>query len=211
LLLLLALLLAGGLAAFVPHVQLAPVAPAIVTPDSTTFTVGSPGRFVISTTGSPTAALGESGFLGGHLSFIDNGDGTATLSGTPIAGSAGVYHFKVVATNGVAPDATQAFRLTIVRAATSLAAAPAVSLSPVNLLSLSATLTGPGGVPLTGQPLTFTAGGATLCQALTDTSGGASCLSLGGVLAVVLAGHYQAVFAGNGTYAPSRSESPLLG
>jgi hypothetical protein len=32
-----------------------------------------------------------------------------------------------------------------------------------------------------------------------------------GVLAVVLAGHYQAVFAGNGTYAPSTAESPLLG
>jgi hypothetical protein len=204
-------LLAGGLAAFVPHVHLVPGAPVIITPDSTTFTIGLPGRFTIKTTGSPAPALGESGFLGGHLSFLDNGDGSATLSGTPLPGSAGVYPFKIVATNGVPPDATQTFTLTIARAATSLTAAPAVSLSPVNLLSLNATLTGPGGVPLTGQPVTFTAGGTTLCQVLTDSSGGASCLSVSGVLAVVLAGHYQAVFAGDGTYAPSRSESPLLG
>ena len=47
------------------------------------------------------------------MSFTDNGDGTATLAGTPAAGTNGIYHFTVSATNGVSPDATQAFTLTV--------------------------------------------------------------------------------------------------
>ena len=46
------------------------------------------------------------------MTFVDNGDGTATLSGTPDVGSGGIYTFTITATNGVAPDATQTFTLT---------------------------------------------------------------------------------------------------
>ena len=44
---------------------------------------------------------------------MNNGNGTATLSGTPAAGAAGAYAFTFTATNGVMPDATQAFTLTV--------------------------------------------------------------------------------------------------
>ena len=47
------------------------------------------------------------------MTFTDNGDGTATLAGTPAAGTNGIYHFTINATNGVSPDATQAFTLTV--------------------------------------------------------------------------------------------------
>ena len=47
------------------------------------------------------------------MTFTDNGDGTATLAGTPAAGTSGVYHFTIDATNGVNPDATQSFTLTV--------------------------------------------------------------------------------------------------
>ena len=45
------------------------------------------------------------------MTFVDNGDGTATLSGTPPDGTAGDYDLTIKAANGVGSDATQAFVL----------------------------------------------------------------------------------------------------
>ena len=72
-----------------------------------------PGTFTITTTGFPTAGLSESGALPGGVSFVDNGNGTATLSGTPAAGSGGTYTLSITAANGVTPEAEQTFTLTI--------------------------------------------------------------------------------------------------
>ena len=49
------------------------------------------------------------------MRFTDNGDGTATISGTPAKAAAGVYPLTLTArnTNGTA---TQAFTLTVTRA-----------------------------------------------------------------------------------------------
>ena len=47
------------------------------------------------------------------MTFTDNGDGTATLAGTPAAGTGGSYPLTITAANGTAPDATQAFTLTV--------------------------------------------------------------------------------------------------
>ena len=47
------------------------------------------------------------------MSFIDNGNGTATLGGTPAAGANGVYEFSITASNGVGSPATQTFTLTV--------------------------------------------------------------------------------------------------
>ena len=88
-------------------------APAITSADSATFTEGSAGSFTVTTTGTPTAALSESGNLPDGVTFSDNGDGTATLAGTPAAGAGGSYTFSIGATNGVAPDASQSFTLTV--------------------------------------------------------------------------------------------------
>src|SRR6185437_1730371 len=88
-------------------------APSIISANSTTFTVGTAGSFTITSTGFPTAALLESGVLPGGISFVDNSDGTATLSGTPAAGTGGSYPFTISASNGVSPDASQSFTLTI--------------------------------------------------------------------------------------------------
>src|SRR6185437_3882384 len=88
-------------------------APAITSANSTTFTVGTAGSFTITSTGFPTAALLESGALPGGISFLDNSDGTARLSGTPAAGSGGSYPFTISASNSVSPDASQSFTLTV--------------------------------------------------------------------------------------------------
>jgi hypothetical protein len=88
-------------------------APAITSAASTTFTVGTQGSFSVLTTGSPTAAVTESGALPSGVTFADNGDGTATLAGTPAAATSGSYPITITAANGVSPDATQHFTLTV--------------------------------------------------------------------------------------------------
>jgi hypothetical protein len=89
-------------------------APTIISSASTTFTAGIEGTFTVHTTGVPTATLSLTGTQPSWLSFIDNTDGTATLTGIPDPGSNPSYPFTITATNGVAPDAVQSFTLFVV-------------------------------------------------------------------------------------------------
>ena len=101
--------------------------PAITSSSGTIFTVTLPGRFTIASTGSPTPSLTETGTLPSGVTFIDNGNGTATLSGTPGPYVDGIYDLTITAHNGVGTDATQNFVLTVNPAAdlvASLSAAP---------------------------------------------------------------------------------------
>ena len=66
--------------------------------------------------GVPTPALTESGALPSGVTFQDNGNGTATLSGTPSAGSNGTYPLTITANNGVSPNANQSFTLKVTQA-----------------------------------------------------------------------------------------------
>ena len=87
---------------------------AITSANSATFVVGASGTFTVNATGNPTPAITRSGdALPSGVTFVDNGDGTATLSGGPVAGTGGVYNFTFTASNGVGPDATQSFTLTV--------------------------------------------------------------------------------------------------
>ena len=91
----------------------APTAPAITSADRATFAVGSAGSFTVASSGFPTPALSTRGVLPAGLSFTDNADGTATIAGTAAAGIGGVYRLTFTASNGVNPDATQEFTLTV--------------------------------------------------------------------------------------------------
>ena len=93
-------------------VETGAAAPAITSANGTTFTAGSPGDFTFITTGSPAATLSETNSLPSGVTFTDNGDGTATLSGTPGAG--GVYSLNIQANNGSVQTASQAFTLTVI-------------------------------------------------------------------------------------------------
>ena len=88
-------------------------APAVTSLGSTTFTVGTAGTFTVTATGFPQDTLKEVGMLPAGVTFTDNGNGTATLAGTPNAGRGRIYSFTITAANGVAPDATQTFTLTV--------------------------------------------------------------------------------------------------
>ena len=87
--------------------------PAITSASSTAFTVGTPGTFSVTTTGSPTAKITESGALPSGVTFVDGGNGTATLAGTPAAGTNASYPITITAANGVGSNATQSFTLTV--------------------------------------------------------------------------------------------------
>jgi hypothetical protein len=87
--------------------------PVITSAGSTTFTEGSVEDFTVTSTGTPTPALTEHGHLPAGITFTDNGDGTADLAGTPAAGSNGVYTLTIDAKDGVNPEASQTFTLTV--------------------------------------------------------------------------------------------------
>ena len=84
--------------------------PAITSGNSAAFTVGQGGNFTVTATGSPTPTLTELGALPSGVIFKDNGNGTATLSGAPVA--SGTYHFTITTQNS-AGDFTQSFTLTV--------------------------------------------------------------------------------------------------
>jgi hypothetical protein len=85
---------------------------AITSAASASFTIGSPGTFIVTSTGFPTDVLTESGKLPTGLSFVDQGSGTALLSGTAGVGTSGSYKITITAKNSGA-TVTQKFTLTI--------------------------------------------------------------------------------------------------
>ena len=126
----------------------------ITSPASATSTVGQAGTITVTTTGVPNCALSESGALPAGVTFTDNGDGTATLTGTPALGTGGTYPFTITAANGIGSQASQAFTLTV------SAATPCTITSTTD----HATFT----VGQAGTPVTFTSNGPPTC-AWTET------------------------------------------
>jgi hypothetical protein len=95
-------------------IAVAPVAPQITSIGSDTVPGGSPFSYAVTAAGTPTPALGLSSqtSLPAGVTFTDNLDGTATLAGASSV-APGVYTSTLQAANGVSPDATQAFTLTV--------------------------------------------------------------------------------------------------
>ena len=69
---------------------------------STTFTAGVAGSFLVTTDppGPPAPSITEYGARPTGVGFVDNQNGTATLSGTPAAGSNSTYVFTITAVSG---------------------------------------------------------------------------------------------------------------
>jgi hypothetical protein len=88
-----------------------PVAPTITSANSTTFINGSPSTFAVTATGSPTPTLTKTGTLPTGVTFVDNGNATATIAGTP--STSGSYSLTITAHNTATPDAVQTFLLTV--------------------------------------------------------------------------------------------------
>ena len=105
-------------AVLVPQTQ----PPAITSANVATFTQGAAASFLVTTTGFPVAHLAEAGALPAGVGFVDNGNGTGTLGGTPSA--PGTFVLTLSAGNGVGAGAVQTFTLTV------LGGGPIATLSP---------------------------------------------------------------------------------
>ena len=114
--------------------------PAITSANSTTFTAGTSGNFPVTATGTPAPTFSETGAL---PSGVTLNSGTGVLSGTPAAGTGGTYKITITAQNGVAPNATQAFTLTVDQAA---------AISSANTTTFSVGVAGAFTVTATGVP-----------------------------------------------------------
>ena len=83
--------------------------PVISGPSSATYAVGTLGLTNFSASGYPVPAFTESGALPAGVKFVDNKDGTATLSGTPTV--SGIFPITVTAKNTIG-TANLSFTLT---------------------------------------------------------------------------------------------------
>ena len=122
--------------------------PMITSAAASTLTVGTAGTFTFTTTGTPTPQLTLSGPRPTWLSYVDNGDGTATLSGTPDAGSDSSYTFTLTAANGVLPNEAQIFILVAATNGIGLGATQAFMLTVSGIATPTPTPTPtPSGTP----------------------------------------------------------------
>ena len=125
-----------------------PLAPAITSASTASFTAGTAGAFTVTATGSPTPKIGNAGTLPSGVTLVDHRDGTATLSGTPGPGTAAAYRLTITAANGVLPDATQSFTLTVAVPGSPLAPA----ITSASTASFTAGTAGAFTVTATGSP-----------------------------------------------------------
>ena len=85
-------------------------APAFTSAASAAFQVGVAGSLTVAASGAPAPTLSEAGALPSGVTFTAT---TGLLAGTPGPGTAGTYPLQFTASNGIAPDAVQAFTLTV--------------------------------------------------------------------------------------------------
>ncbi len=113
--------------------------PVFTSANHATFVVGKASTFTVATSATPTPALSELSTLPAGLTFTDNHDGTATLSGTPAANTGITEHLVFLAFNG--KSATQTFTLTINQApvVTTQPASQTVAAGHLTTLTAAAT------------------------------------------------------------------------
>jgi putative cofactor-binding repeat protein len=164
-------------------------APAITSAPATTFTVGTPGTFLVTMSGSPIPTIAVSGSLPVGVTFLDNGNGTGTLSGTPAPGTGGVYSLTFTAANGVLPNGTQSFTLTVTQA-------PAITSA--NATTFVAGSANNFTVTTSGYPVgTITIGGVSLPAGVSFVDNGNGTATLSATTALAAGGTYALTFTAN--------------
>ena len=175
--------------------------PSVTSANSTTFTTGAAGTFTVTTSGAPNPALSKTGALPSGVTFVDNGNGTATLSGTPAAGTGGSYPITITANNGVSPNGTQSFTLTVDQA-------PAVTSA--NQATFAEGSAGSFTVTTSGNPTSSLGETGTLPTGVTFVDNGNGAATLAGTPAAATRGSYPiTITAGNGV-SPNATQSFTL-
>jgi hypothetical protein len=176
-------------------------APVITSASVTTFTVGSAGTFTVTATGTPTPSITATGALPSGVTFTDNGNGTATLAGTPATGTGGTYSLNIKAQNGLGSGATQTFTLTVDQA-------PAITSAS------SATFTiGQSGsftVTASGFPIAALSESGALPSGVTFVDNGNNTATLSGIPAPGSNSSYTITITGNNGVSPNGTQTFTL-
>ena len=168
-------------------------APAITSAATTTFTVGTAGTFSVTATGTPAATFSTTSTLPSGVTLTTAG----VLSGTPGAGTGGTYPITIAAQNGVSPNATQSFTLTVDQApAISSAAATTFTVGTAGTFSVTAT----------GTPAPTFSTTSTLPSGVTLTTGGV----LSGTPAAATGGAYPITITASNSVTPNATQSFTL-
>ena len=133
-------------------------APAITSPASTTFTVGTAGSFSVTATGAPAPTFAATGTLPSGVSLSNTG----SLFGTPATGTAGSYPITITASNGNLPNATQSFTLTVAKKPQTITFGP-IAGQPFNASPFTIT----GASATSALPLAFTSSTTSVCTVTT--------------------------------------------
>ncbi|HTW22945.1 MAG TPA: LamG-like jellyroll fold domain-containing protein, partial [Candidatus Baltobacteraceae bacterium] len=180
------------------------VAPAITSANNTSFMIGTAGSFTVTSTGTPTPTLSETGTLPSGVTFANNGNGTATLAGTPASGTAGSYPLTITASNGVGTNATQSFTLTIT------AANQAPAITSANGTTFTVGTVGTFTVTSTGTPTPTLSESGALPSGVTFTNNGNGTATLAGTPASGTGGSYPlTITATNGVGSPATQSFTL--
>ncbi len=184
--------------------------PAITSMASTTFTVGTTGRFTVSATGVPFAPrlmISDPGArLPRGVSFVAWRNATATLAGTPAPGSAGSYRFTLRAANEVTPVTTQRFTL-FVNSPPVIASAGAATFTVGTAGRFRITTRG---FP-SGPAFAIFDGGAKLPEGLSFVANHNATASISGRPAIGTAGTYPLTLtASNGVFPPASQAFTII-
>ena len=159
-------------------------APAFTSGASPSFGLGTPGTYLIQTSGYPAAALSKVGALPAGLTFTDNHDGTATISGTPTDVTSSTAYVSINASSA-AGTSTQTLALNL---------GPVPTISSLNSASFASGQNGSFTIRTQGNPtpaitlegplpdgLTFVDNGdgtASISGTPTNPSGGSATVTL---------------------------------
>lgn len=151
------------------------VPPTITSANNTTFTVLSAGTFTITTTGAPTPSITYTGSLPSGVSLVDNGDGTATISGTAASGTVGSYPITITASNSALPDATQNFTLNVIKADQTINVTTSAPSSASNGSTFNVAATATSGLTVAITTSGVCSGSGNGSATVTITSGTGTC------------------------------------
>ena len=175
--------------------------PTITSANSTTFETNQAGSFTVDTSGYPAPALSETGALPSGVTFVDNGDGTATLAGTPAAGTGGSYPLQITASNGVSPDAVQSFVLTVDEPPT---------ITSANSATIETNQSGSFTVDTSGYPLVALSETGALPSGVTFVDNGDGTATLAGTPAAGTGGSYPLQITASNGVSPDAVQSFVL-
>ena len=177
--------------------------PTFTSANSTTFTTGAAGTFTVTTTATPaTTSITKTGALPSGVSLAYASGLTATLAGTPAAGTGGTYPITLTAGNGIPPNTNQSFTLTVNQA-------PAITSA--NSLTCIVGVACSLPIAATGFPLpTIAIGGVALPGGMTYVAGTPGNGTLSGTPTAGGVGTYAITFTASSSTAPNAVQNFTL-